>query len=100
MAQFAATHSSLARLADRIVAGEVVFFVGAGASRDSEGNTGPVLIARLLARFEAISGYLCEHPNQSVSQPAQRLYGSLQQTFTIEPTYLKRKQVETLAWDY
>src|SRR5207253_10095900 len=36
----------------------------------------------------------------SVSQPAQRLYGSLQQTFTIEPTYLKRKQVETLAWDY
>src|SRR5919199_3563242 len=100
MAPFAPTHASLARLADRIVAGEVVFLVGAGASRDSEGNTGEVLIARLLARFEAMSGYLREHASQPVRQRAQELYASLQQTFSVEPVYLKGKQVATLAWDY
>ncbi len=48
-------HSGLDRLAERVVAGEVVFFVGAGFSLDSEGNTADRLIARLLARMLALS---------------------------------------------
>jgi SIR2-like domain len=43
------------RLATRIVAGDAVFFIGAGYSLDSEGNSAGVLIARLLARFEALT---------------------------------------------
>lgn len=46
--------TQIGRLAARIVAGEVVYFVGAGFSVDSERNTAGVLIARLIARFEAI----------------------------------------------
>jgi hypothetical protein len=45
-------------LIGRILAGEVVFFVGAGFSLDSEGNTAQRLIARLLARFVAVTNYL------------------------------------------
>ena len=46
------------QLVGRILAGEVVFFVGAGFSLDSEGNTAQRLIARLLARFAAVTEYL------------------------------------------
>jgi len=42
------------RLVENILAGEVVFFVGAGFSLDSEGNSAQRLIARLLARFAAL----------------------------------------------
>ena len=45
----------LSRLSTRLVAGDVVFFIGAGYSLDSEGNTPGILIARLLARFDAIA---------------------------------------------
>jgi len=48
------------QLVDSILAGEVVFFVGAGFSRDSEGNTAQRLIARLLARFMAMVEYVNE----------------------------------------
>ncbi|MEO5331248.1 MAG: SIR2 family protein [Magnetococcus sp. YQC-5] len=53
---------ALARLADRIVAGKVVFFVGAGFSLDSEGNDAFRLIARLLARFDALTCFFDEKP--------------------------------------
>jgi hypothetical protein len=50
------THQQqLERLAMRVCAGEVVFFIGAGFSLDSEGNSAQLLIARLLARFEALT---------------------------------------------
>ena len=42
------------RLARRVLGGNVVFFIGAGFSRDSEGNTADRLIARLLARLLAM----------------------------------------------
>jgi hypothetical protein len=42
-------------LVDRILAGEVVFFVGAGFSLDSEGNSAGRLIARLMVRFMALT---------------------------------------------
>lgn len=45
-----ATHR-LEDLSDRVLAGDVVFFVGAGFSLDSEGNSGWRMVARLVARF-------------------------------------------------
>jgi hypothetical protein len=50
--------SPLERLAHTVMAGEVVFFVGAGFSIDSEGNTSERWIARLLARFVAMAEFL------------------------------------------
>ena len=41
-------------LAERVLAGEVVFFVGAGFSYDSEGNSAKRLLWRLLGRFFAL----------------------------------------------
>lgn len=48
----------LERLAGRVTDGEVVFFVGAGFSVDSEKNTGSQLITRLLVRFEVLTKLL------------------------------------------
>ena len=42
-------------LVTRILSGEVVFFVGAGFSVDSEGNSAGRLIARLMTRFAAMA---------------------------------------------
>jgi SIR2-like domain len=50
--------AALERLARRIAAGEVVFFIGAGFSLDSEGNSAPSLIRRLLARLLAMADVL------------------------------------------
>jgi hypothetical protein len=50
--------SALENLAERIYHGQVVFFVGAGFSLDSEGLTGRRLLLRLLARFDAITSTL------------------------------------------
>jgi len=46
--------ASLQKLADRIHSGEVVFFIGAGFSLDSEGNTATRLMMRLLIRLQGI----------------------------------------------
>jgi SIR2-like domain len=46
------------RLANRIVSGDAVFFIGSGYSIDSEKNDTKMLLARLMARFEALTGYL------------------------------------------
>ncbi|MDA0810031.1 MAG: SIR2 family protein [Planctomycetota bacterium] len=46
---------SIENLVDRIGKGEVVFFVGAGFSLDSEGNSATRLMTRLLWRLQAMS---------------------------------------------
>jgi hypothetical protein len=48
---FAPTFETVERLVARVIAGEAVFFVGAGFSLDSEPNTSVRLIRRLMARF-------------------------------------------------
>ncbi|MBI1312317.1 hypothetical protein GC176_13590 [bacterium] len=48
------------RLSQRIIDGDVVFFIGAGYSLESEGNSGTVLIARLLARFDVLCEYFLQ----------------------------------------
>ena len=65
----------LQRLAERIAAGEVVFFIGAGFSLDSEKNATPILMARLLARFEAIIQWMRTRP--PYARAAARLWSSL-----------------------
>jgi SIR2-like protein len=67
------------QLVGRILAGEVVFFVGAGFSLDSEGNTAQRLIARLLARFTAVTEYL-----STKSVPLEDLRVGLRRTFKLK----------------
>jgi len=50
------------RLARRVLAGEVVFFIGSGFSLDSEKNTVDRWVGRLLARFLAMARYLSTEP--------------------------------------
>lgn len=49
---------ALGRLADRVVNGGVVFFIGSGFSIDSEGNSSRRLITRLLIRLLALTDTL------------------------------------------
>ncbi|HKS25109.1 MAG TPA: SIR2 family protein [Thermoanaerobaculia bacterium] len=49
---------ALGRLADRVVNGGVVFFIGSGFSIDSEGNSSRRLITRLLIRLLALADTL------------------------------------------
>lgn len=84
------------RLSRKIVAGEVVFFIGAGFSLESEGNDAWKLVARLLIRFEALTSYLTsqqlvfQHPvgekatNEKIAVIKSRvedLQDALQRTF-------------------
>ena len=55
---FAPTFETVERLVARVIAGEAVFFVGAGFSLDSEPNTSARLIRRLMARFAAVTDCL------------------------------------------
>lgn len=64
MERFPAKH--LEGLANRIFTGEVIFFIGAGFSVDSERNTADRLIARLAVRFEAITACLS---NEAAASP-------------------------------
>lgn len=79
--------SHLVRLAKHISQGQVVFFIGAGFSVDSEGNTANILIARLVARFEALCKIVEE--SAAISSEAKRefkkLYGRLQGQFGLQP---------------
>lgn len=84
--------SKLDRLAHRIFAGEVVFFIGAGFSVDSEGNTTGRLISRLLARFLACVDVLNDHNDISPQNKTtvQNVKAGLCSTF-----YLKEEQERT-----
>ena len=73
----------LQRLAARVTAGEVVFFIGAGFSLDSERNSTQVLIARLLARIEALTASLSQHPDSECADAARRLRKGLRTTFSL-----------------
>lgn len=105
-------------LADRVLAGEVIFFVGAGFSYDTERNSAKRLIARLLARFFALHRVLTREGRWLVNDRqardnAQALLKGLMTTFYLEthvagcgsdPERLKaehcRKIVSTLAREY
>jgi len=74
----------LDRLATRICAGEVVFFIGAGFSLDSEGNTAQLLVARLLARIEALTERTAISGDAESAELANRLRTGLRTTFSLE----------------
>jgi hypothetical protein len=76
-------HQQIPRLAQRISAGEVVFFVGAGFSLDSEGNSTEVLIARLLVRFEALCEVLRDHGRPDQQTQVSKLQRGLRATFKL-----------------
>ncbi|PRQ06190.1 SIR2 family protein [Enhygromyxa salina] len=78
--------SKLENLAERIYHGQVVFFVGAGFSLDSEGLSGQRLLLRLLARFDAMSSVMIERREQltaAVVATAKRLREVLRETFWL-----------------
>jgi hypothetical protein len=66
---------SLDRLADDITRGDVVFFIGAGFSVDSEGNTATRLVYRLLLRLLAL---------EQLVPLARDLRTELKHTFELE----------------
>ena len=68
---------ALVRLAEKVFQGDVVFFVGAGFSLDSESNTAGRLIKRLLAR---LSGFA-----QTLQPTGQELLNELCITFHLKP---------------
>ena len=77
----------LDRLATRIVSGDVVFFVGAGFSLDSEHNDAQLLIARLLARFQAIADEVTARGvDDDLAQVVKSLTGGLPVTFSLTST--------------
>lgn len=87
--------SHLVRLAKHISQGQVVFFIGAGFSVDSEGNTASILIARLVARFEALCKIVEENAaiyskidsdsNKGITEEFKALYEKLQRQFGLQP---------------
>jgi|SRR5579871_416783 len=72
------------RLATRICAGEVVFFIGAGFSLDSEGNSAGVLVARLLARIESLTETGGKSTDSELAELANRLRAGLRTTFSLQ----------------
>ncbi len=90
------------RLAERVLAGEVVFFIGAGFSLDSEGNSTHRLVGKLLVRFLAMTRHL-HHAEQ---ETATYLLNGLKTTFYLDgdtktPTKLVTwKNLDRLAKDY
>lgn len=85
------------RLAERIVDGEVVFFIGAGYSLDSERNSAGVLIGRLLARFDAICTYLAEGNLRFRHQLERKAHKRREEEYAERVTDL-RKGLETTFW--
>jgi hypothetical protein len=92
---FEQTLKSVERLVKRIVAGEAVFFVGAGFSLDSEPNTSGRLIRRLVARFAAITETLAARTNASSS--AQKLRDGFWVTFGLGEKPLSSEEEEMVT---
>lgn len=96
--------TKLENLAERIYHGQVVFFVGAGFSLDSEGLTGARLLLRLLARFDALTSALIDgHPGGYPAELANRLRTVLRSTFWLgaDPQPLTTAaHAKALAADY
>ena len=72
---FSPTLDTVERLVSRIIAGEGVFFVGAGFSLDSEPNSSERLIRRLIARFAAMTERLADSPASVAAQLREGLTG-------------------------
>jgi len=85
-------------LVERILAGEVVFFVGAGFSQDSEGNSAQRLIARLIVRFMAATQEL---PKAGVTV-TEDLRRGLRLTFKLDDAddICSEKTIDKLAARY
>lgn len=83
---------AMALLSRRVLSGEVVFFVGAGFSLDSEGNSAKRLIRRLMIRFEAMTRHLAQAQLDGVPDAgairrhAIELRRSLRRTFDLPGT--------------
>ena len=60
--------AALLRLASRVLDGDVVFFIGSGFSIDSEHNTAPRMLCRLLLRLVAMSGIRTAPFSRAVTQ--------------------------------
>lgn len=101
----AAKASHLVRLAKHISQGQVVFFIGAGFSVDSEGNTSKILIARLVARFEALCKIAVESAviSSETKEEFEALYGKLQGQFSlknVDDSVCNTDNIEKLAKEY
>lgn len=72
-----------ARLAERVLNGEVVFFVGSGFSIDSEKNTAARLVGRLLAGILALITALGEEQDMRFSE-VRRVFQRLAQVFELQ----------------
>jgi hypothetical protein len=70
-------------LSDRILSGKVVFFIGAGFSFESEGNSAERFMRRLIVRFEAITDILMKvkQRREELKEIAKELQKSLEMTF-------------------
>jgi hypothetical protein len=93
--------ATLETLVCRILSGEAVFLIGAGFSLDSEGNSAKRLVARLMARFAALTELLAGEPKRS-----RDLREGLRVTFGLGTTELglhdlvKTEHIEALAKQY
>jgi hypothetical protein len=81
---FDSNQGSLERLCKRILAGKVVFFVGAGFSLDSEGNSSWALIGRLIVRFASITEVLISSTDSNCQKRAGELRRGLKSTFALD----------------
>lgn len=75
--------NSIDQLIQRIEAGQVVFFIGAGFSIDSEGNTANRLMRRLLVRFQAMVNLLETKLSDSDRSEVRKLPSILRETFQL-----------------
>ncbi len=93
-------------LAGRVLAADVVFFVGAGFSLDSEGNSADRLIKRLLARFLAMHEVLVSpderlDDGERIRRDAEALRDGFCRTFDIDKDRIAtRETIRTLGKNY
>src|SRR5882757_2964851 len=78
--------SALQRLAQKVLEGDVVFFIGAGFSLDSEGNSGTRQIKRLLIRLTAFIRVLDNTAKKETV--GKTILTNFQQSFDLKGTTL------------
>lgn len=91
-------------LAERIVAGEVVFFIGSGYSNDSEGNTARRFSRRLLARLVALLSLLRKSGREKelvadVEHGLKTIFG-IEGNLAEPQQYMNLGNIQKLARDY
>jgi len=102
----------LKELSDRILSGEVVFFIGAGFSIDSEKNSAKHLMKRLIMRFDAVTFILTKaKPGDltdgrircdNIIKIARELRQALTATFDLpqKKNLCSKKNIEALSKSY